>query len=169
MSQRLRIVTLNFWGTESPLSQRLALAEKQLRALNVDVVCMQEVRPLDGRAGRTTAHVLADALGMTATYEVAIAWADGGFGAGTSGGQEGLAILSRYPVLQHLAIKLPEARPTEARILLSAQLDTPAGELWVHTTHLHYRLDDGMAREQQVLAIDEAVRQSGRSNDDALF
>ncbi|HUP24819.1 MAG TPA: hypothetical protein VNB06_18010 [Thermoanaerobaculia bacterium] len=30
--------------------------------------------------------------------------------------------------------------------------------MWCHTTHLHYRLDDGLAREQQVLAIDEVVR-----------
>jgi endonuclease/exonuclease/phosphatase family metal-dependent hydrolase len=60
---------------------------------------------------------------------------------------------------------LPDARPTEARILLSAQLDTPAGPIWVHTTHLHYRLDDGVARERQVLAIDDAIRRVGRDRD----
>jgi endonuclease/exonuclease/phosphatase family metal-dependent hydrolase len=30
--------------------------------------------------------------------------------------------------------------------------------VWCHTTHLHWRLTDGVAREKQVLAIDEAIR-----------
>jgi endonuclease/exonuclease/phosphatase family metal-dependent hydrolase len=70
-------------------------------------------------------------------------------------------------VLERATLPLPEARPTEARILLSARLATPAGPAWVHTTHLHYRLDDGVARERQVLAIDAALRGVGRGNDDA--
>ena len=49
----LRVVTLNLWGTEPPLEARLELAARQLRALAPDVVCLQEVRPVDG--GRTTA------------------------------------------------------------------------------------------------------------------
>ena len=32
------------------------------------------------------------------------------------------------------------------------------GLVWFHTTHLHYRLDDGVAREKQVLAIDDEIR-----------
>lgn len=161
-----RVVTLNLWGTEPPLDRRLALANRQLAALAPDVVCLQEVRPLDGRGGRTTADVMAEALGMHATYGVALAWADGAFGAGKPGGQEGLAILARWPVLERRALRLPELRPTEARLLLSVRLDTPAGPIWFHTTHLHYRLDDGNARAAQVLAIDEAIRACGRGNDD---
>ncbi|MGE3547925.1 MAG: endonuclease/exonuclease/phosphatase family protein, partial [Kofleriaceae bacterium] len=60
-------------------------------------------------------------------------------------------------------LALPDPRPTEARILLSAQINTDGGPIWVHTTHLHYRLDDGLARERQVLAIDEAIRNFGRT------
>ena len=59
MGPNLRVITLNLWGTEPPLSQRLDLALRQLRALAPDVVCLQEVRPLDGKAGRTTADVIA--------------------------------------------------------------------------------------------------------------
>jgi len=161
-----RVVTLNLWGTEPPLDRRLALATRQLVALAPDVVCLQEVRPLDGRAGRTTADVLAEALGMHATYAVAVAWPDGAFGAGKPGGQEGLAILARWPALERRALRLPEARPTEARILLSVRLETPAGAIWFHTTHLHYRLDDGAARAAQVIAVDDALRACGRGNDD---
>src|SRR5262245_5337204 len=64
----LRVVTLNFWGTEPPLERRIDLAVRQLRALAVDVVCMQEVRPMDGVSGRTTADVIAERLDMYAHY-----------------------------------------------------------------------------------------------------
>lgn len=161
-----RVVTLNLWGTEPPLDRRLALANRQLAALAPDVVCLQEVRPLNDASGRTTADVIALALGMHATYGVALAWPDGAFGPGKPGGEEGLAILARWPVLERRALRLPEGRPTEARILLSVRLETPAGPIWFHTTHLHYRLDDGNARAAQVIAIDEAIRACGRGNDD---
>ncbi|HEX4421899.1 MAG TPA: endonuclease/exonuclease/phosphatase family protein [Kofleriaceae bacterium] len=164
-SGNLRVVTLNLWGTEPPLEHRLQLAARQLAALAPDVVCLQEVRPLDGRGGRTTADVLAEALGKRAHYEVAVAWEDGVHGK-LPAGQEGLAVIASS-IREARVLALPEPRPADARILLSAQIDTAGGPIWVHTTHLHYRLDDGVAREHQVLAIDEAIRGFGRANDSA--
>lgn len=158
MSDELSLITINMWGTSEPLGRRLELASRQLQKIAPDVVGMQEVRPMaGGRGGRTTADELADALGMHRVYEVAVSWDEGG-GGHRGAGEEGLAILSRYPILEHRALRLPDARPREARILLSARVDHPAAPLWCHTTHLHYRLDDGVARERQVVAIDEAVR-----------
>jgi endonuclease/exonuclease/phosphatase family metal-dependent hydrolase len=164
-ASHLRLVTLNFWGTEPPLDRRLDLAIRQLRHLAPDVVALQEVRPLDGVSGRTTADAIADALGMDVRYEVALTWLDGAW-PGMAAGQEGLAIASRFPIAAHRTLALPEPRPNEARILLSAHVTTDAGPIWVHTTHLHYRLDDGVARERQVLAIDAAIRGLGRGVDD---
>ena len=157
----LRLVTLNLWGLEPPLDARLALAARQLRALAPDVVCLQEVRPLDGRSGRTTADVLAGALDMTAHHEPAVA-RDATHD--RPGGEQGLAVIART-LRDTRVLALPEARPDEARILLSAAIDTAGGPIWVHTTHLHYRLDDGVAREHQVLAIDDAIRRFGRDPD----
>jgi len=162
VTANLVVVTLNLWGTEPPLDARLALAVRQLKALAPDVVCLQEVRPLDGRAGRTTADVIAEALGATAHYEVAVAWDDDARPAG----QEGLAVIARS-IRETRVVALPEPRPGDARILLSASIDTAGGPIWVHTTHLHYRLDDGVAREQQVVAIDAAIRGLGRERDSA--
>lgn len=158
----LRLITLNFWGIEPPLDRRLALAESQLRALNPDVVGMQEVRPVDGRQGTTTAEHLARALGYEHIYEAAVRWKEGQRSSSNPGsdpgGEEGLAILSRHPIAAHRVLRLPDPRPAEARILLSARVETPAGPVWCHTTHLHYRLDDGLAREKQVVAIDEGIK-----------
>jgi len=165
VSKSLRVITLNLWGTEPPLERRLALAVRQLRALAPDAICLQEVRPLDGRRGRTTAEVIADELGMSAHYACAVEWSDGEHGK-LPAGQEGLAVLARR-ILDARALPLPEPRAGEARLLLSAQLETVGGPIWVHTTHLHYRLDDGLAREHQVVAIDGAIRGLGRGNTDA--
>ena len=153
----LRVVTLNLWGTEPPLDRRLALATRQLRELAPDVVCIQEARPLDGTQGKTNAETIADGLGFAAHYATAVSWDDGVHGK-LPAGQEGLAILART-IGEVRVLPLPDARPAEARILLSAQIESAGGPIWVHTTHLHYRLDDGVARERQVLAIDDAIRQ----------
>jgi endonuclease/exonuclease/phosphatase family metal-dependent hydrolase len=159
VGNNLRVVTLNFWGNEAPLDKRLALAIRQLRALGPDVICMQECRPLDGKSGRTTADVFADELGMHAHYATSCAWKEGEY-AGLPAGEEGLAIVTREKPLATRRLELPEARVAETRQLLSVQLATG----WVHTTHLHYRLDDGVAREKQVLAIDAELRAIGRDN-----
>ena len=161
----LRVVTLNLWGNEPPLERRLALAIRQLQALAPDVVCLQEVRPLDGAKGRTTAEVLADALGYAAHYAVAVSW-DDGVHPKLPAGQEGLAVIAKQ-IDDARVLPLPEPRPADARILLSAQIATHGGPIWVHTTHLHYRLDDGLAREHQVLAVDAAIRAFGRDNTSA--
>lgn len=156
MGANLRVVTLNFWGTEPPLDRRLALAIRQLRALAPDVVCLQEARPLDGVGGKTTAEAIANGLDMAAHYATAVTWEDGAHGT-LPAGQEGLAVLAKT-IHDTRVLALPHPRPADARILLSVQVGTDGGPIWVHTTHLHYKLDDGVAREDQVLAIDEAIR-----------
>ena len=157
MGENLRLVTLNLWGTEPPLDRRLVLAIRQLQALAPDVVCLQEVRPLDGVAGCTTADTIADALGLTAHFAMAVRWDDGVRPAG----QEGLAVIANT-IHDARVLALPDPRPGDARILLSAQVASDGGPIWIHNTHLHYRLDDGVARERQVLAIDAAIRGFGR-------
>ena len=74
---RLRLVTLNLWGTEPPLGRRLALAGRQLAALDPDVIALQEVKP---HGDATTAHALAAARGDHVLYLPALRWADGAFG-----------------------------------------------------------------------------------------
>ncbi len=159
---RLRVVSLNFWGTEAPLERRIALAVRQLAVLAPDVICLQEVRPY---GAHTTAHALAAELGMTAHYQVASTWQAGEHGM-ASAGEEGLALVTRTPLAEPRVIALPASRAGDPRILLSGRVATAGGPIWVHTTHLNYRLDDGLAREHQVDAIDDAIRACGRDNTD---
>jgi endonuclease/exonuclease/phosphatase family metal-dependent hydrolase len=140
---RLRCLTLNLWGIEPPVEERMDLVVEGLRTLDPDVVALQEVR--EGPGLPNQAEVLGQAAGYHAVFEPATPF---------GGGQEGLALLARQPFDEHAARALPGAQPDERRILLSARL----GDLWVHTTHLNYRLQHGLVREQQVLAIDQRLQ-----------
>ena len=69
MAKQLRIVTLNFWGTEAPLAARLAMAVQQLRELApeqrnvlrmslVEGLSVDELAPVFGVHRATAARLL---------------------------------------------------------------------------------------------------------------
>ena len=73
---RGRVISASSRSTSGAPSRRSSAGSRSRsassRALAPDVVCMQEVRPLDGLAGRTTADAIAEALGMHAHYAKAV-------------------------------------------------------------------------------------------------
>ena len=143
----LRCLTLNLWGAEAPLQRRMELVVAGLRELQPDVVALQEVREVPGQLPNQAA-TLAEELGYHHVYMPAMPFA---------GGHEGLAILSRGPIHEHVAFGLPHAETQERRILLSARMAFESLSAWVHTTHLNYRLAHGKYREDQVQAIDALI------------
>ena len=143
----LRVATLNLWGENGPHARRLELVAEELGRLNADVLALQEVREVPGRLPNQ-ADTLASRFGFHAAFARATEW---------GGGVEGLGIVSRFPIRQTAFARLPHATETEGRIVLSACLDTPRGPLWLHTTHLSYRLHEGREREEQVMAVDGQV------------
>jgi endonuclease/exonuclease/phosphatase family metal-dependent hydrolase len=152
--KQLRCLTLNLWGAEPPLERRMAVVAAGLRTLAPDVVALQEVREVPGQLANQ-AETLANAVGLHHVFAPATPF---------GGGEEGLAILSREPILEHSALELPHAQPTERRVLLSARISCGQGSVWVHTSHLNYRLTHGKQREDQVQAIEAsmAVRTTDR-------
>jgi endonuclease/exonuclease/phosphatase family metal-dependent hydrolase len=144
----LRCLTLNLWGSQPPLAERMALVAEGLAALAPDVVALQEVHDIPGVTPNQAA-ALASATGMHHVFAPTIDF---------RGGVEGLAILSRLPIASREARELPGATAHERRILLSAALQLGGRTVWVHGTHLNYRLHHGREREEQVRAIDAAVQ-----------
>ncbi len=142
----LRCLTLNLWGGEGPLADRLALVQQGIETLRPDLVALQEVCEWPGLPN--TAATLAERTGLSVAFAAAIAF---------RGGHEGLAFLSRHPIATQTSIELPHASEQERRVLLSAALRIGAGELWVHNSHLNYRLAHGRQREDQLGAIDAAI------------
>lgn len=145
---RLRVVTFNLWGEQGPFQKRFPLCIEGLRELSPCVVALQEVREIPGTLCNTALQI-AEALGMSHVFGPATEW---------GGGVEGLAILSRFPIVKHFITELPHARSEERRILLWAELKTPWGIVLCGTTHLHYRMTDGIAREDQVEAVDRLLK-----------
>jgi len=143
----LRFVTLNLWGDNGPWEARLAQVGAELDRLAPDVVALQEVREVPGRVPNQAA-ALAGPRGWHQIFVPSTGW---------GGGHEGLALLSRFPIGEHDWRPLPHSTETEGRIVLSARLDTEVGQIWAHTTHLSYRENEGLKREEQVQVIDEVV------------
>jgi endonuclease/exonuclease/phosphatase family metal-dependent hydrolase len=144
----LRFVTLNLLhggifseltGDDGALEERLHLAVEGLRAIDADVVGLQEAST--GRHRGNVPARLAAALGYQYVHAPA---ATRPFGsehmrravASVLGFTEGPALLSRFPITRWRAYELPRCgRPFDVRVLLAVELETPAGRLTAFSAH----------------------------------
>ena len=100
----LRVVTLNLWGEQGPWPRRLELVGDNLLALGADIVALQEVRDVPGKVPNQAA-TLAARLGFHHVFAPATPW---------GGGDEGVALLSRWPLGEVRRLRLPHAVPRRA-------------------------------------------------------
>jgi endonuclease/exonuclease/phosphatase family metal-dependent hydrolase len=143
----LRVLTLNLWGEQGPVARRMEVCAAGLAGLAPDVIALQEVREVAGKLPNQ-AQTLAAGLGYAHVFASATPW---------GGGLEGVAILARGAILESAEAELPGATDQERRVVLWARVETVDGPVNVYTTHLNYRLGDGLVRERQVLALDAFV------------
>jgi len=144
----LRLVTFNvlhggpwssFTGDDLQLESRLALIIEGLRALDPDVVALQE-SPITRRRGDVAARI-AQALGLVhvharATERVFPLRVLGRLVVGALGFVEGPAILSRFPIAATEVYDLPRCqRWFDPRVALRADIQTPAGVVAVFSAH----------------------------------
>lgn len=110
-----------------------------LRRLQPDIVGLQEVDSSVERSGRTAqAESLGTLLGMHHAF--------GGFFA-YQGGQYGMAVLSRHPIIAVHAVRLPDGN--EPRIALALRIRLPGGaEVMVVNVHFDWVEDDGFRYAQ---------------------
>ncbi|MFT3765559.1 MAG: endonuclease/exonuclease/phosphatase family protein [Minicystis sp.] len=145
---RLRILTLNIWNRQGPWEQRVKLIRAGIKALDPDLVGLQEVLE---RGGHSQAHEIAAGLG----YEVAFGVAHD-LGGGVNFGN---AVLSRWPIAASKAIPLPTGDTDERRSLVMTEIDAPHGKVPFFVTHLNWKLHHGVVRERQVVAIAAHVKE----------
>ncbi len=105
-----------------------------LQRLTPDIVALQEVDRKATRSGNIDqAEALGKHLGMHSTF--------GSF-MDFQGGQYGMAILSRFPILRTKEIQLPQGN--EPRIALAAEIQLPDGtHMLVVNVHFDWVRDDG--------------------------
>jgi endonuclease/exonuclease/phosphatase family metal-dependent hydrolase len=120
-----------------------------------DLMLFQEVlRPREGGPGAVDG--LAQALGMHLSFAA-------GFEL-RNGEQEGLAVLSRYPILETRVIPLQRHNllwKSRRRVALAVAVQTPAGHLQVYNLHLDTRVNLKARLEQLRPVAEEAATDPG--------
>ena len=110
------------------------------------MIGLQEVREVPERVPNQAALAGRAAAGIRLR-------ADHGLGRGAGGVGDRVAVSHRRPDVPPAAAQ----HGGGGADLLSARLDSEAGGLWVHTTHLSFREHEGVWREEQVQFVDEVV------------
>jgi endonuclease/exonuclease/phosphatase family metal-dependent hydrolase len=145
----VRAMTWNIWWRFGPRwRDRQPAIRETLAALRPDIVALQEVWAGDGT---TQAHELAEALGMHAvfaspSYPPAPADPDNDDWAGFD---LGIAVLSRWPVLDHETAVMPARHRDWDPVALTVRVDHPVGPLPVVAACLDYGVpytDDRIAQ-----------------------
>ncbi len=151
----LRVLSLNIWNRQGPYEHRLRLLAKGIAEHAPDVIGLQEVihRPGGGPDGCQAATLAARwaELGGPARPHIHFspAWSY------ENGDQFGNAILSRYPLRDAATLPLPTS---DARCVAFARVESPDGPLPFFNTHLSWRFEECVLREEQVVAIAAHVR-----------
>ena len=152
----LRCLTLNLWGAEPPLEAADA-PDRRGHPATWPPTWWRCRRCCEFPDLPNQAETLARATGLSFVFAPGHRLPGRPRGAGHP-----VAAADRWPTSRG---SCPTPPPQERRILLSAGLTVGDRTVWVHTTHLNYRLTHGRQREDQVLAIDDAGGQpQGRAS-----
>ncbi|OOF28935.1 MULTISPECIES: endonuclease/exonuclease/phosphatase family protein [Salinivibrio] len=147
----LRVATFNMAaGRVSSLTE----IAKAIKALNVDIVAIQEVDVLTARSGKVDQpKKLAELTGLNVEFGRAIDF---------EGGQYGLAVASKHPILKTAITELPSGE-REQRIAFEAHVDVPGFDapITIFNAHLDTKEDPTMRVEQVRELNDTAIDSRG--------
>jgi endonuclease/exonuclease/phosphatase family metal-dependent hydrolase len=167
----LRLLDLNIWNVNEPWTARRDKIIDLIATTAPDVVALQEVRYCDWTADvRHQVDQIIDALpGYRAIWQPAHYWEPGD---AHNEGQiewEGLAILSPHPIVDQALLRLSrnagDARDHFQRLVLGAQVRTPAGPFWTFNSHYPLSADARTRVAAETLAF---VEQTGAGRAYAL-
>jgi endonuclease/exonuclease/phosphatase family metal-dependent hydrolase len=135
----MRVLTLNLRHNADRWEERFPLVVEALQTHNPDVIAFQEVWLPIQQAQRIIAE-------LHDTYHLFIAPKQG------SASNEGIALATRYPVLQHESLNLPEGERVAQRLTITVNQQT----VCVANTHLHHLpQDDESIRLPQMQLLKE--------------
>lgn len=156
----MRVASWNLWWRYGDWQSRRPAIERTLGALDADVIALQEV-------WHTSTENLAESLAADLGYHCAFAaspapgkWqrriGDDSIGIGN-------AILSRWPIVDERAVRLPSGdAPDEGRMALHAWIESPHGSLPFVCTHLNSGWGHSTIRADQLRTTAELIRDEGR-------
>ncbi len=141
----LEFVTFNTWNVNEPYQSRIDHAIEGLRAEAPDVIALQEVY-LDGPG----VAFRADERIATALHMDRITHPAAQVVLGDGQATEGLALLSRHPIVSSTYVTLPTPNGGNGRIVLQGTISTPVGLVDCYVTHLSTNASE---RDEQAKAL----------------
>jgi endonuclease/exonuclease/phosphatase family metal-dependent hydrolase len=144
----LKILTLNIWNNSGPWGERCKRIREWIERLDPDVIGFQEV--LRGAGCDQLAEILEGHAYHREYIKVVPFWNDASLDFGN-------AVASRWPLLDQVETRLPDAGDGEQRAALTVTIDAPFGPLSLTSLHLNWKLHHGWVRERQVVAACAAV------------
>jgi endonuclease/exonuclease/phosphatase family metal-dependent hydrolase len=150
----VRVVTFNLWNDRPDVVKRMRVAIDGLRALQPDLIGLQEV----WGPSRTDNQAvdIARALELNYAFDPVEERAKGGI--------IGNAVISRYPIQRFESLSLPSTAEDPRRALHCA-IETPAGVMPFFTTHFSWEMWHSPRRETQAVALDEFVAARHQASD----
>jgi endonuclease/exonuclease/phosphatase family metal-dependent hydrolase len=147
----LRVVTLNTGKCDGPYTLRLEALARGLRALQPDVIALQECFASSDKHF-STARMLGDELGMQYTFAAARRKPRQVEGT-TLLGDSGLCLLTRWPLLRSASVALPEHALDGERIAQFGVLPCGSCEVLLANLHLCHLRDAGTVRRAEIDSI----------------
>lgn len=151
----LRLVSLNTWKGEGDYPRRLALMVQGLRALDADVIALQEDLCCEA-AGLHTAGTLARALGLHLSA-VPARRKPRSIDGRNQDSHSGLAVLSRWPATQTRVLALPQDARDGERLAQCVRLPWDGGHWWLVNLHLTHLSDRADLRQAQLATVLDAL------------
>jgi endonuclease/exonuclease/phosphatase family metal-dependent hydrolase len=148
----ISILTLNLWNVNPPLEDRLDRLVMFLKRVRPDVVCLQEISPIDGIPESTR-------IAESSSYEHHFYSLPGEW----EGRVEGLATLTRLPATLIGVTFLPDSPGDLHRILLRVSVRVNQNRrIEVANTHLAFRAAAGQDRAIQAVNIARVLSEDKR-------
>jgi endonuclease/exonuclease/phosphatase family metal-dependent hydrolase len=140
--RRSRIAT---WNIRAARSAPVDVLADEMRAMQADVIALQEVDVRTRRGGYVDEPLaLAGALGVHYAFAASIEWDDGHYG---------LAVLSRWPLIEVRRHRLDSSAPGEPRIVLEVLVCASGRPLRLFNHHADRRVTTRQAGLTEVRTI----------------
>lgn len=147
-NKTLKIMTYNVASGAKSMVIDMKVTAETIKKISPDIIGIQEVDVNTKRSGNVDqAKILADITGYNVKFGKTIDF---------DGGEYGIAILSKYPIIDSYSIQLPSS--DEQRIALVAKIDVPGFEVPITfiNTHLDWH-ENPEIRMAQIYALDEQL------------
>jgi len=138
----VKLITLNTWGKCGPYRERWNFSLAELEGLKPDLLCLQEV--VDDELTQKLERL----LGFTHTV---------------SAYRAGLLLISRFPILEHQVLIYQHHSSFETvdeRRAILAKIKIQDHELIIANTHLTWRVEDRLIRDEQARELLKAVEEA---------